>query len=169
MVGAKYKNRNCVLYFPSEQDLKRWQGLSNKAGIPLSRWIYETVELHLETEGTQPTGELANEISQLREKNNRLLEELKLKSLMLEKYETELFKLRHEAFNELEYQGGRSYSKDLISVLKQGGVWSGTEILRSLQIDPCNSDAANIVSRQLQNLQDYGLVREEMRGWCWIC
>lgn len=69
----------------------------------ISRWICEIVELRLDSEETQPRGELANElVHTLREKNHNLQWELRPETLVLEKYETELLKLRNEAIIEFE-------------------------------------------------------------------
>lgn len=168
MVATEFKNRHCDVYLPSEKDLQRWEELAKKAGISLSKFIYETVELHMDIEQSRPRSEMAKELSQLREEIRKLREELKLKSLVLEKYETELFKLRHKNFIQPDFLGKRQYSEELVELLKRGGTWNGQDILVALNIDPKNSDIIRIVSKQLAALQDFGLIKEESLGWKWI-
>jgi hypothetical protein len=112
---------------------------------------------------------MVKELAQLREENRKQREEFKLKTLVLEKYETELFKLKHEAFSEpKEFDGLRRYSEDLVAILKRGRIVSGHEILRELAIDPKDSESVKLVSNQLENLQGFGLVKETSSGWQWI-
>ena len=67
-----------------------WQKMQ---AFKLSKWIYETVELHLDEEQPNSRLDVIGELAQLPEDKNKLRDELKLKSLLIEKYETELFKL----------------------------------------------------------------------------
>ena len=113
--------------------------------------------------------EMVKELAQLREENRKQREELKLKTLVLEKYETELFKLKHEAFSEpKEFDGLRRYSEELVAILKRGRIANGHDILRELSIDPKDSESVKLVSNQLENLQSFGLVKETSSGWKWI-
>ena len=64
--------------------------------------------------------DLIKEISDLREENQTQKEEIKLKSLVREKYETELFKFRHESFLQPEFQGTQQFSEALVNLLKKG-------------------------------------------------
>jgi oligoendopeptidase F len=111
---------------------------------------------------------LIKEISDLRDENQKQSKELKLKSLVLEKYETELFKYKHESFLQPEFQGKQQFSEALINLLKKGRTHSGKEILKLLNIDPKDSEAVRIVHRQLQILQDFKLIKEDITGWRWI-
>jgi hypothetical protein len=168
LVATEFKNRHCDVYFPSEKDLERWENIAKQTGISLSKFIYETVELHLDGEQARPRSDMAKELAQLREEIRKLRDELKLKSLVLEKYETELFKLRHENFIHPDFQGKRQFSEELVELLQRGGTWNGQQILEALSIDPKNSDIVRIVSKQLGTLQDFGLIKEEPHGWKWI-
>jgi hypothetical protein len=168
MVATKFKNRHCDIYLPSEKDLVRWEELAKKAGISLSKFVYETVELHLDSEQARPRSDMTKELSQLREEIRKLREEVKLKSLMLEKKETEIFRLRNESFVQPNFQGPRQFNQDLVDILRQGGSWRGQDILAASNIDPRDSEAIRIVSKQLNMLRDFGLVEEGPRGWRWI-
>jgi hypothetical protein len=88
--------------------------------------------------------------------------------LVLNKYETDLYKLRYEAFAELEeFDGARRHDEELIAILKRGKTIDGYEILKELKIDPKDSDAVKLVSNQLENLRRFGLAKETGNGWRW--
>ena len=111
---------------------------------------------------------MVKELEQLREENRKQREELKLKTLVLEKYETELFKLKHKAFSKpKEFDGVRLYSEELVEILKRGRIVNGHEILKDLSIDPEDSESVKLVSNQLENLQGFGLIKETANGWKW--
>jgi len=94
--------------------------------------------------------------------------ELKLKSLPLERQETELYKLRFESFGNERETGTRAMDVELVKILKRGRTLSGNEILKELNIDPRDSEAVKLVRNQLDTLQRYGLARETQRGWQWL-
>ena len=166
MPRPSHYKRQFLIYLPTEKDLENWKGLAKAAGISLNKYIFEMVERGRQE--AQPRTDLIKEISELREENQKQGEELKLKSLVLEKYETELFKFRHESFLQPEFQGTQQFNEALVNLLKKGRTYSGHEILRALNIDPKDSEAVSIVHRQLQILQDFKLVVEGTTGWRWI-
>jgi hypothetical protein len=169
MVKPELAERYCNIYFPSKEDKNRWEKIADKKGVPLSRFVYETVEDSLAKETDAPRYEIVKELAQLREENRKQRDELKLKTLVLEKYETELFKLRHEAFSQpKEFDGIRRYSEELMAILRLGRIVNGNEILKELSIDPKDSESVKLVSNQLENLQGFGLVKETSAGWKWI-
>ena len=85
----------------------------------------------------------------------------------IEKRETEIFKLRHGAFLQHDFQGPISYSKPLIELIQQGKTWTEEDLLKELHIDPRDGDAIRITARQLEELKKFGLVRKEQKGWKW--
>ena len=166
MPRPSHYNRQFLIYLPTEKDLDNWKELAKAARISLNKYIFEMVERGRQE--AQPRTDLIKEISDLREENQKQREEIKLKSLVLEKYETELFKFRHESFLQPEFQGTQQFSEDLVNLLRKGRACSGPDILKSLKIDPKDSEAVNIVYKQLQVLQDFKLIEEGVNGWRWV-
>ena len=166
MPRPSHYNRQFLIYLPTEKDLDNWKELAKAARISLNKYIFEMVERGRQE--AQPRTDLIKEISDLREENQKQREEIKLKSLVLEKYETELFKFRHESFLQPEFQGTQQFSEALVNLLKKGRAYSGQDILKSLNVDPKDSEAVRIVHRQLQILQDFKLIEEGVTGWRWI-
>jgi hypothetical protein len=166
MPRPEHFTRQFLIYLPTEKDLENWKEQAKAAEISLNKYIYEMVERgRVEA---QPRTDLIKEISDLREENQKQREEIKLKSLVIEKYETELFKLRHESFLQPKFQGVHHYNEDLVNLLRKGRVHSGPDILKSLNIDPKDGDAVKIVYKQLQILQDFKLIEEGVYGWKWV-
>jgi len=60
----------------------------------------------------------------------------------------------------------RKFNRELIKLLKKGGSYSEEEILANLNIDPSDSEH-KAVGRQLEILEEYGIVEYTGRGWRW--
>ena len=95
---------------------------------------------------------MSKEIGKLRADNKQLRDELKLKNIVLEKYETELRRYRSETFLEDKFEGVRKYSKEIIAILKRRNVVESHSLLEQLGIDPKESDLVKAVSKQLEDL-----------------
>jgi len=163
------KSRYVYIYMPTAEDKQRWQSLADKAGVPLSKFVIEVVENALVDESDfKPRGELVKEIGKLRTENKELRDDLKQKKIVLEKYETELKRYRSEAFIEEKFEGVRKYNKEIIAVLKRSGVVDSYNLLEELGIDPKETDLVKAVSRQLEDLESYGMITSTQRGWRWI-
>jgi hypothetical protein len=162
------KSRYVYLYLPTVEDKKRWQSLADEAGVPLSKFVIEVVESSLtEQSDFKPRGELVKEIGKLRNENKELRDDLKQKKIVLEKYENELKRYRSEAFLEDKFEGVRKYNKEIMAILKRGGVVDSYELLEELGINPQEADTVRAVSKQLEDLESYGLVTSTQRGWKW--
>jgi predicted nucleic acid-binding Zn-ribbon protein len=88
----------------------------------------------------KPRGEIVKELSRLKEENKRLNDDIKLKNIVLEKYENELKRYRSEPFLIDGFQGTRKYIKELIALLKKHENIDSYRILEALGIDPGDAD-----------------------------
>jgi len=157
------------VYLPSAEDKKRWDGLASEAGLPLSKFVIEIVENALADESEiKPRAELVKQMGSLRDEVRKLQEELKLKNIVLDKYENELKRYRSAAFLEDDFEGARRYSKELVKILKRGNLIDNYKLLEELGIDPREADLVKAVSTELENLEAYGLITSSPRGWRWI-
>jgi hypothetical protein len=162
-------SRYVYVYLPTAEDKQRWQSLADEAGVPLSRFVIELVENALVEESDfKPRGELVKEIGKLRAENRELRDDLKQKKIVLEKYENELKRYRNEAFVEEKFEGVRKYNKEIIAILKHSGVVESYRLLEELGIDPKETDLVRAVSKQLEELESYGMISSTQRGWKWI-
>lgn len=166
------KRRTVYVYVPSEGTRDRWEQAARKAGMSLSRFLVDTIEASLRAtadEGFRSARDLWKENVQLREANKRLAEEKRMLTALTEKLEEEVRRYRAELFLEgPDKRGVRQYEKDLVDLLREGGVLSSDEILRRLRIKPADIRGAQAIRMQLENLVAYGLVKATPRGWRWV-
>jgi hypothetical protein len=157
-----------LIYPPSKELIEEWRAASKKNGTSLNNYIIEMVEKSRRSDNTNQRPELSKELSDLKEENAKLRNELRIKELILQKYESELYKLRHEAFSDQDHQGQREYDEKLVVALRRGRIMGEREIYSELGIDPRDVEAVKLVSNQLKGLMRYGLIEETSRGWRWI-
>jgi hypothetical protein len=163
------KSRYVYLYLPSAEDKARWEKLAKEAKVPLSKFVIEVFESALAEESDfKPRGELVKEIGRLRIENKELRDDLKQKKIVLEKYENELKRYRSEAFLDDRFEGTRKHNQQILQILKRGVTVDSYGLLEELGIDPKDSDLVNAVSRQLEDLEGYGLITNTSRGWRWV-
>ncbi len=168
MAPPQYKNRRREIYFPSEADRTRWEGLAKAADLPFSKWVYDTIELHLNSGQPSPRAKAVREAADLKKELEHLRGELHVKASLLERYETELYKLRHQSQGLLGGATSQDFST-LADLLKGSSrPMTSQAILKGLHIDPRDSEAAKMVWQQLQMLRQLGFIEETTEGWKWI-
>jgi predicted transcriptional regulator len=154
---------------PSKADKERWQALADKAQTPLSTFCISIIEERLAEEGEfKPRREMTREMEILKIEVKELRDDLRQKDIVLDRYEAELKRYRAQPFQEVDYKGMRRYSKELVEFLKARGHADSYKILEALRIDPRESELVKAVSRQLEELEAYGMIKAERRTWRWI-
>lgn len=168
MPPKQYAERAFTLYFPSAEYRTEWAEKAFAAKMPLSSWIFSMVESKL-SESNMPRPDIHRELEVNREELAALRRAVRDKDAVLEKYETELYNLRHRSFHSYPKAPGEGkWDGELIRLLQTGRVWRDHALLGAMGIDPKNYDAMTILTRQLQALQDMGLVVEDPAGWRWL-
>ena len=163
------KSRYVWLYLPSKADKDRWQDLANKAKTPLSTFCIEIIESTLaENEEFKSRRELVREVEDLKKEIRTLNDDLRQKSIVLERYEADLKRYRSQAFLGEDYRGMRQYNKEIVDLLKERGQIDSYKLLDKLGIDPRDSDLVKAVSTQLEELEAYGFIKSDGRSWKWI-
>jgi hypothetical protein len=164
--------RYVYTYLPSVEMVKDWKARAKKSKISISQFVYEHVTNSLrqedEEENYKPRSELIEEIRKRDETIEKLTRENEITSLALERVESELRRYRADPFLEDNFQGIRKYDIKLVELLKKGEAIDSDHLLRKLKISPRETDLVKAVSRQLENLQAYGLVEKTHRGWKWV-
>ena len=169
MVVPGLKARYVDVYLPSEAAKQEWEEDAKKAGLPLSRFVYEAVEAFRAAKDATPKYEMVKELSEAKEEAQKLRSELKMKTLLLEKLEADVYKARYASFHEVEMaEGTRRHDQELINILQRGKALEGYAILKELGINPAETEAVKLVNNQLESLQRFGLVKETTQGWRWI-
>ncbi|OPX77808.1 MAG: hypothetical protein A4E45_01752 [Methanosaeta sp. PtaB.Bin039] len=159
------KTRYSYIYHPSRPHKERWEKAAAKAHSPLSKFVVEIVDSYLDAE-FQPR-ELAREAEALRKENRALRDELRQKSILVERYEADLRRYRSAPWNQDSFTGYRMLNDDLISLLRTRGWVDGPTILNELGVTRDESELAKAVERQLEGLQDFGVIKREGAGWRW--
>ena len=163
------RTRYSYVYHPSRPHKERWEKAAAKAHTSLSKLIIAAVDGLLdENEEFKPWREMVRELESLRSENKSLRNDLSQKTIVLDRYEAELKRYRAQPFQEEDYRGMRRYSKELVEVLKTRGQADSYKILEALGIDPRESELVKAVSRQLEELEAYGMIKTEGRSWQWI-
>lgn len=163
------RSRYVYVYMPSHEDKLRWAGLAKKANINLSKYVISVFENAIANEAeAKPRGQIVKELSSLRTELKNARENLKQKNIVIEKYEAELKHYRNEAFLKADFQGTREYNQELLAILKKNGTVDNYKLLEDLSIDPKEPELVKAVSKQLEDLEAYGLIVSIPHGWRWI-
>jgi len=166
------KQRSIYVYLPSEEMVEDWKARSKKSGESISRFVIEHVTNSLMQEkGEEDYKSRADLIQQLRTKDEsiqKLTRENEILKLALERVESELQRYRAEPFLEEDFKGMRRYDRRLIELLKKGETIDSDHLLRLLRINPRDTPLVKAVTKQLENLEAYGLVDKTLRGWKWV-
>lgn len=169
MVVPGLKARYIDVYLPSEEAKQEWEEEAKKARLSLSKFIFAAVEAFRATREETPKSELVKELAESKEEAQKLRNELKLKTMLLEKLEADVYKARYASFQEVEMgEGTRRHDQELIKILQRGKALEGHTILKELGVDPSETEAVKLVNNQLESLQRFGLVKETANGWKWI-
>jgi len=164
------KQRSIYVYLPSQEMVDRWKTLAKTSGTSISKFVAEHVENSLRQEDDDEyksrgvlieRNRMLSETLQEKEKRIRHLE------MLVEKLEQDLRQYRAQMFTDEDFTGVRSYDKKLIEILREPGVHDNDSILSRLGIKPTEQDSIKAVSKQIENLTSYGLVKATPRGWRW--
>lgn len=163
------RSRYIWLYLPSKADKERWQALAENAGTPLSGFCISIIEEKLaEEDGGLPRHKVMKEIETLKAENKALHDEMRQKEIVIERYEAELRRYRSEPFLNDDYKGVRPFSEELVKILKARGKVDGYRLLDLLGVKPNEAETIKAVSKQLEELEAYGLVKTDGKDWQWI-
>ena len=168
MARSRYARRIATIYFPSEELLQDWVTQADASDCSLSKYILEMVSKGQAALRSPSQSNISKDLEELRNENRLLKKDNQEKILLLEHYETEIFKARNKAYLEIDSTEAQTYDTRLIAMLKQGKTIDSYRILINLGIDPRDSDAVKMVKNQLEELRRFNLVKETPAGWRWI-
>src|SRR5512138_19733 len=98
MVAPGLKARYVDVYLPSESAKQEWEEEAEKAGLPLSKYVYEVVEAFRAKKDETPRTDLIKELAKAKEEIQALKNDLRMKNLLLEKLESDVYKARYADF-----------------------------------------------------------------------
>ena len=165
------KARGIYVYLPSLEMVEDWKHRAKKSGTSISKFVIERVEDSLRREegeeGYLSRLELIERVNTVEGELKALRDENRLLRRLVDNLENELKRYRAKPFLEEGFEGVRSFDKDLVSILRRGGTYSDDAILAALNIDQTDVELVKAVSRQMEALENYGLVEFTRKGWKW--
>jgi hypothetical protein len=167
----RIKDRSIYVYLPSVDQKKRWDEQASKHGVSTSKFVIQQVENSLrqtEDDNYKSIGELWKENKQLKEQFDKEAREKHVLEIAIERLEEELRKYRAQPFLDDEFVGTRPYQKELVEILREGRIVKSEEVLSGLRINPTEQETVKAVSKQLENLESYGVIKSSPKGWRWI-
>jgi hypothetical protein len=165
------KKRAIYVYLPSQKMADDWKSKADKSGNSISKFVVDRVEDSIRKEEEQESYlnrlELIKKLSANEEELKQLRKDNRLLKNLVDNLDNELKRYRAKPFLEDEFRGVRRFNKELIELLKQGGSYSGEAVLSRLGIDSSATDLVKAINKQLELLENYGLVQYVGRGWKW--
>jgi hypothetical protein len=165
---TRYAGRSATIYFHRPEELKDWAEEAKALGCSLSNYVREMVQKGRDALTISPRADLSGELETLRRENMNLEKGNREKELLMSHYETELFKLRNQVFQEVDQDGTGEYDSRLVAILRQGKTVDGRRLLEAMSINPADGEAVKLLKNQLEELRRFGLVKETANGWRWV-
>jgi hypothetical protein len=166
------KRRAIYVYLPSLDMIKDWKQRAEKSKVSISKFVVERVEDSIRREVGEESYlnrlELIKRLSNSEEDLKELRKENRLLKKLVDNQDNELRRYRAKPFLEEDFSGVRRFDKELIDLLKERKSLTGDEILSHLNIYPSNTDLVKAISKQLEVLENYGLIEYTGRRWKWI-
>ncbi len=162
------KERLIYVYLPDENMVEQWKKKAHETKMSLSKFVMEQVEGGIQREDDfVPRLELLKKIKELEEENESLRQDNRRLGIVVDKLQEDLQVYRLQPFMDEKFQGIRKYEQNLIDVFRKKGFVKMDELWRELGVNPRNSDTVKAISRQLENLEHYGLIKKTYEGWRW--
>ena len=150
--------------------MEEWRRYAKVSGKSLSKFVFEIVEDYIrksQDKGFESRLELIKKLRSLEEEVKQLRNENRMLRKLVENLEKELRRYRAQPFLEPHFEGVRRFDRELIELLRKGETLNEEEILDRLGVDPSETEYVKAISRQLEILEEYGLVEFTGRGWRW--
>ncbi len=127
------KKRAIYVYLPSQKMADGWKSRAEKAGTSISKFVNDRVEDSIRRddgeEGYLNRLELIKKLSKTEEELKQLRKDNRLQKKLIDNLDNEAKRLRAEPFLDDSFRGVRTFNREIIDILKQGGSYSGDDIL----------------------------------------
>jgi len=170
------KKRRIYVYLSSKELMERWKKHARKQGMSISKYIFEIVDEHIQTSKTNTSKKdlskkfvnLEKQNDTLRKENIELQKKVDMLNLLTDRYENQLRDYRNKTFIENgKWEGIREYQSELIKLFKSKSSIKESEIIDLLHIDPLDAKTMKAISKQIEHLEDYGIIEHIKGGWRW--
>jgi len=162
------KERLIYVYLPDENMVEHWKKKAHDAKMSLSKFVMEQVEGGIQREDDfVPRMELLKKINQLEEENERLQKDNQRLGIVVDKLQDDLQVYRLQPFMDDKDKDVRKHEKDLTELFRKKGFVKMDDLWRELKINPKHPDVMKAISRELENLERYGVIKKTYEGWRW--
>ncbi len=177
------RKRAITIYAPSEKIKENWYALAKKHGMSVSNYVFDIVENHIQNENefttrrdlvlkirdTEKQGSTyVKHIERLQSENAELQKKIDLLNMLADRYEKQLQEYRNKTFIENgTFEGVREFEQKLIEIFKKKSSIAEDEIIDLLHISPKDVDTLKAISRQVELLEEYGVIEKIRGGWRW--
>ena len=163
--------RTINVYMPSFEMKEQWKLLADAANQSISKFVIEHVSNSLNHEKETPSVEtrlqLIKDNKKLREENQDLLKQVKDKEKLAEIYEKEARSQSVEPFLEKDFSGVRKFEKNLIDLFRKEIEVRKEDLYKKLRISNLDVDTTTAIQRQIELLEEYGLLKDIGGLWRW--
>ncbi|AGK62125.1 hypothetical protein Asulf_02172 [Archaeoglobus sulfaticallidus PM70-1] len=164
------KKRAIYVYLPSEEMAEEWKRIAKERNISISKFVVECVQESLSKDESDFVSrkELLDRVKKLEDENKELRKENRMLKNLVDKLDEELKIYRAKPFLESEFVGKREFSDELIDLFKRRKYVEYEELYLLLNVDPVNDqELVRSYLRQIEALEQYGLIESTARGWKW--
>ncbi|MBO8180516.1 MAG: hypothetical protein H0Z19_08590 [Archaeoglobus sp.] len=164
------KKRAIYVYLPSEEMVEEWKRIAKERKMSISKFVTECVQESLSKDDSDfiSRKELLEKVKKLEEENRELLRENRMLKNLVEKLDEELKIYRAKPFLESEFSGLREFSEELIDLFKRRRQVDYDELYSLLNVDPIrDQELVRSYIKQIERLEQYGLIESTGRGWKW--
>lgn len=170
------RKRSITIYPPTQEMKDKWFKIARQEGLSVSNFTIEAVEDYIqERKGFTSKDKLSKKLKTLTGQNERLCNEnielqkkVDMLNMLTNRYEKQLQEYRNKTFIENgKFEGVREYQQHLVELFKQKSSIAEDEIIDLLHISPRDTETLKAISKQIELLQDFGVVEKIRGGWRW--
>ena len=170
------RKRSITVYPPTQQMKENWFKIAKQEGQSVSNFVIEVIESYIQDgNSANPKKNLLKNIETIQEQNETLrCENIELQKkvdtldTLTNRYEEQLQSNRNKAFIENDKKARiRDYQKNLSELFLQKTSISENEIIDLLHIDPQDTETLKAINKQIEELEDYGVLQKIRGGWRW--
>ena len=165
------KERLIYVYPSSQEMFNKWVELADKIDMPLSKFVVEHVENSLQQENDLAEyisrADLSEDLQRIKEENKQSHKRIKEKDNLIDRLEEELRSYRVKPFLDTDFSGSRKFSEDLIRLFRTRLEVRKEDVLSKLGINPMDTDVIKGIKKQIEILEQYGLLKDIGGKWRW--
>lgn len=170
MVKDAELKKRAIYVYPPKYMADRWKATAKDENMSISKFIIKHVDNSINQDSPNQKTKL-----DLIQENQILLERLREKErridqldMLVDKLDRDIKRMHARQFTDDNFTGIRSYDKLIIDILKEPGIHPIEDLFSRLRISPQNTESVKALSKQLENLELYGLIKATSQGYVWV-